>query len=536
MAEMQVTAFTGLEPPNDVPVVRAVRRAEWIAENLEGLRSLLEPSAAKLGEAVAKAQGAQMPEGAPEGAIQMLRQLSPLLLGAQVGSVLGALAQQVLGQYDVAVPRPAGAGALLFVVPNIAAFEKDWSLDPTEFRTWIAVHEVTHRFEFSRPWALPRFRELLEDFLSTLELDVEGLQRRFETLDPSNPEAMQELFAGEEGLFGTVLDAEQRLKLGRIQAFMAAAEGYGDHVMHGVGRALLPDVRTHRGGHAPLPRDRAGRPGVRAAPRHRDEARAVPAGKDVLRHRGRAHRRGHARADVGLGRGDALAARDRRASPVARAHRLRRRERTSARVAAPERVGYPSGPMAKGELVFANAVDRRIWDAQGERGPAGIYLAGAPGRALPFTLYRAWKVVNGLVTEEIRFIDPSGRTVHRWGPEVRRMRGTMDLTVETDVIEDAVFQATGTHLVSFIDRRGDRRRDRGARLRAAGADEARQGDRGRPEEVRRDLGRAGARRRASRGPGLVRLQERQDLRALPARAGAPGADPAGPAVGRTSSS
>lgn len=240
VAEMQVTAFTGLEPPNDLPVVKAVRRAEWIAENLEGLRSLLEPSAAKLGEAVAKAQGAQMPEGAPEGAMQMLRQLSPLLLGAQVGSVLGALAQQVLGQYDVAVPRPAGAGALLFVVPNIAAFEKDWSLDPTEFRTWIAVHEVTHRFEFSRPWALPRFRELLEDFLSTLELDVEGLQRRFETLDPSNPEAMQELFQGEEGLFGTVLDAEQRLKLGRIQAFMAAAEGYGDHVMHGVGRTLFP--------------------------------------------------------------------------------------------------------------------------------------------------------------------------------------------------------------------------------------------------------------------------------------------------------
>lgn len=106
--------------------------------------------------------------------------------------------------------------------------------------------------------------------------------------------------------------------------------------------------------------------------------------------------------------------------------------------------------MAKGELVFANAVDRRIWDAQGERGAGGIYLSGAPGRALPFVLYRAWKVANGLVTEEIRFIDPSGRTVHRWGPEARKMRGSMDLTVETDVIEDATFQATGTHIVSFI--------------------------------------------------------------------------------------
>jgi putative hydrolase len=240
VAEMLVASFTGLEPPHDVPIVKTVRRTDWIAENLEGLRPLLEPSASRLGEAVTQARGVPMPEGAPEGAMQLLNQISPLLLGAQVGSVLGALAQQVLGQYDVAVPRPSGAGTLMFVVPNIAAFEKDWSLDPTEFRTWVALHEVTHRFEFSRPWAPTRFRELLEDFLSTLELDVDGLRRRLETLDPSNPEAMQELFQGEEGLFGTVLDAEQRLKLQRIQAFMAAAEGYGDHVMHGVGRTLLP--------------------------------------------------------------------------------------------------------------------------------------------------------------------------------------------------------------------------------------------------------------------------------------------------------
>ena len=240
VADMQVTVFTGLEPPHDVPVVKAVRRAEWIADNLEGLRSLLEPTAARLGEAIATAQGGALPEGAPDTVTQMLRQVSPLLLGAQVGSVLGYLAQHVLGQYDLAVPRPGGAGALLFVVPNIAAFEKDWSLDRTDFRTWVAIHEVTHRFEFSRPWAVARFRELLTDFLSTVELDVEDLRRRFETLDPSNPEAMQDLFQGEGSLFGTVLDAEQRLKLGRIQAFMAAAEGYGDHVMHAVGRSLLP--------------------------------------------------------------------------------------------------------------------------------------------------------------------------------------------------------------------------------------------------------------------------------------------------------
>ncbi len=238
IAELQVAAFTGLEPPSDVPHIEAVRRAQWVQANIEDLKTLVEPAATKLGDAIARAQQEAAPPESAGFARQMLSQLSPLLLGAQVGSVLGFLGQRVLGQYDVAVPR-SGAGAMLFVVPNIAAFEKDWSLDPIDFGTWVAIHEVTHRFEFARPWALPRFRALLDDFQSTLELDVAGLQSRIASLDPSDPEAMQQLFDSEEGLFGTVLDHEQRLKLGRIQAFMAAAEGYGDHVVHGVGRTLF---------------------------------------------------------------------------------------------------------------------------------------------------------------------------------------------------------------------------------------------------------------------------------------------------------
>src|SRR4029450_6216449 len=58
--------------------------------------------------------------------------------------------------------------------------------------------------------------------------------------DPSNPESMQEMLAGEDSMFGAVMDDEQRLKLRRVQAFMTAAEGYGDHVMHALGAQMLP--------------------------------------------------------------------------------------------------------------------------------------------------------------------------------------------------------------------------------------------------------------------------------------------------------
>jgi len=106
--------------------------------------------------------------------------------------------------------------------------------------------------------------------------------------------------------------------------------------------------------------------------------------------------------------------------------------------------------MTVGELVFANVVDRRVWDTYGSQGPSGIYLLGSPGTALPFEVYRAWKIGTGVVREEVHFYGPSGRLVYRLGPVARRMLGTMDLTVQTDSVEDARFDETGTFLASFV--------------------------------------------------------------------------------------
>lgn len=106
--------------------------------------------------------------------------------------------------------------------------------------------------------------------------------------------------------------------------------------------------------------------------------------------------------------------------------------------------------MSIGELVAAAVVDQRVWETDGDTAPDGVYLVGQPGPALAFVLFRAWKVPSGFVNEEIRLIGPSGRTIFRWGPEVRRMVGAMDLTTEVDTVEDAVFDETGTYVASFI--------------------------------------------------------------------------------------
>ena len=71
-----------------------------------------------------------------------------------------------------------------------------------------------------------------------------------------------------------------------------------------------------------------------------------------------------------------------------------------------------------GELVAAAVVDARVWDAYGETASDGIYLAGQPGPALPFVMFRAWKVPVGVVREEVRMFGPSGRIDLSMGPRV----------------------------------------------------------------------------------------------------------------------
>jgi hypothetical protein len=106
--------------------------------------------------------------------------------------------------------------------------------------------------------------------------------------------------------------------------------------------------------------------------------------------------------------------------------------------------------LVAGELVAAAVVDARVWEAEGEVAPDGIYLTGQPGPALPFVLFRAWKIPVGTVQEEVRLFGPSGRMQLRWGPEYRQMRGMFDLTTEVDRVNDAAFEESGIYVASFV--------------------------------------------------------------------------------------
>jgi putative hydrolase len=239
MAELAVADLTGMDPPAEVARVRAVRRAEWVEANVRGLRGLFEPSAERMARALATArreEAGEVSEGA--GMLEtVLGQMTPLLMGAQVGGVLGYLGQRVLGQYELPLPR-AEQPELLFVVPNIARFEAEWSLPPDQFRAWVAMHETAHAFQLGRSWVRGHFLGLVTEIAEAMEFDLGALQDRLEGLDLSDPQKLTEALGGD--LLTGALTEEQRLLLRRVQAFMAAAEGHADHVMAVLGRDRLP--------------------------------------------------------------------------------------------------------------------------------------------------------------------------------------------------------------------------------------------------------------------------------------------------------
>ena len=51
---------------------------------------------------------------------------------------------------------PEDQDLVYYVGPNVLALEKRYAFPPQEFRLWLALHEVTHRAQFTGvPWLRP---------------------------------------------------------------------------------------------------------------------------------------------------------------------------------------------------------------------------------------------------------------------------------------------------------------------------------------------------------------------------------------------
>lgn len=204
---------------------RVVDRGDWVKANIASYRRLLRPVLQRLDERMT-------------GPVALV---SGKVAGAELGALLGWMSSRVLGQYDLLVLEeedPHEQDLVYFVGPNILGLEKRHSFPPEQFRMWVALHEVTHRTQFTGvPWLREHFLSLVSAMLAEADPDptrvftafgrlAEGVRTRSNPLDDGGISA---LFASDEQL--AVMDD--------MGGLMSLLEGHGDVTMD---RAALDRV------------------------------------------------------------------------------------------------------------------------------------------------------------------------------------------------------------------------------------------------------------------------------------------------------
>jgi coenzyme F420 biosynthesis associated uncharacterized protein len=227
-----LSSALGTELPGVVERSGVVDRAGWVRANTASFASLIGKLEKDLLDQVVPPGG-----GLAKATMALANRW---ITTRQLGLLLGFMGQRVLGQYDIALlSAEAAPGRLLFVEENIRETARTLGLPLGPFRTWIALHETTHAFEFeAHPWLRPYLASRLERQLTLFGGDVQGMGR----------EAMRGLgraLRGEgsgEHWMERLMGEEQRRLFRETQAVMSLLEGFSDYVMDDVGKDLVPDV------------------------------------------------------------------------------------------------------------------------------------------------------------------------------------------------------------------------------------------------------------------------------------------------------
>ncbi|MGY1855113.1 zinc-dependent metalloprotease [Modestobacter sp. SYSU DS0290] len=235
-AVAHVEGLTGLHPVpgGPEPVVAVVDRPGWVDANAVGMAALLDP----LTDGLRAAQGGTAPG-------PLATAIGSRATGVQAGGVLAFLCTRVLGQYEVF----GTGGRLLLVAPNIVETERRLGVDPSDFRLWVCLHEVTHQLQFTAvPWLRPYLEEQVQAFASATDLTPDVLRERLTDLARSLADAVRGGTDDDapQGLMALVRGPEQRAVLDRVTAVMSLVEGHAEFVMDGVGPDVVPSVRTLR--------------------------------------------------------------------------------------------------------------------------------------------------------------------------------------------------------------------------------------------------------------------------------------------------
>jgi coenzyme F420 biosynthesis associated uncharacterized protein len=123
----------------------------------------------------------------------------------------------------------------------VLALEKRFAFPPREFRLWLALHEVTHRAQFTGvEWLRPYFLSLVEKSLDAVDPDPKRFLYAARRLVESVREGRSPLEDG--GLIALLATPDQQVVLQQVGGLMSLLEGHGDVTMDRAGADRIPSA------------------------------------------------------------------------------------------------------------------------------------------------------------------------------------------------------------------------------------------------------------------------------------------------------
>ncbi|MGO0576507.1 zinc-dependent metalloprotease [Ornithinimicrobium panacihumi] len=237
-----VATTAQLQTPPGTPPALVVDRPGWIRANAASMGAMLGPVLDDVIERKrvadqrrAAEKGTELPEVGP-----LAQRLGSAVTGTEVAGMLSWISTKVLGQYDLA---PQGNPRLMFVAPNILAAERELDVDPTDFRLWVAMHEETHRVQFT---AVPWLREFIIDKARSVGSQIMPEPDQMVDRMKEIVSAMPGVIRGDTDITQVLATPEQRERLAEVTAVMSLLEGHADVVMDEVGPQIIPSVAEIR--------------------------------------------------------------------------------------------------------------------------------------------------------------------------------------------------------------------------------------------------------------------------------------------------
>ncbi|RTL67953.1 MAG: zinc-dependent metalloprotease [Pseudonocardiaceae bacterium] len=216
---------------------------DWVKSSMPTWKRMCDPVARRVSSAWVEG----LPEQAKQAAgpmLAMVGQMGGLAFGSQLGNGLGELAAEVLTSTDIGFPvGPSGTAALL--PEAIEKFTEGLDRPANEVMIFLAAREAAHQRLFTHvPWLRERLLGAVEQYAQGISVDTSRIEELASSIDPSNPESIQEAMQG--GMFEPQTTPEQKAALARLETLLALVEGWVDAVVAQAVGDRLPGAEALR--------------------------------------------------------------------------------------------------------------------------------------------------------------------------------------------------------------------------------------------------------------------------------------------------